>query len=76
MQWASAVLAVLKVLSAVILWWQTRDAVNAALAQSVLLHLQKAQEEISEAKKIRESIAAELRDHPERLRDDDGFSRD
>jgi hypothetical protein len=76
MQWASALLALLKIISALVSWKEKKDAGAAALAQALNKHLLAAQKEIKDAQEIRNAIRADAIARPERLRDNDGFGRD
>ncbi len=55
---------------------ERRQHITAAKNETLVRQLKGAMDEISRAQKIRDRVRAELRAHPERLRDDDGFKRD
>lgn len=66
----------LKIVSAIVTYFQNKKLVDDALAVATLAHLNAALQEISDAKNIRARVASDAAAHPERVRDDDGFRRD
>lgn len=75
MQWGAFLLALVKAVSALFTWAQSKRLIDAGEAKALAAQLRAQADVIAKAQKARDDARTLVRSHPERL-PDDGFRRD
>ncbi len=76
MNWLAIILACFKALSAAVEFLRNKQALDAATAEILSVHLKGALDEIKIANDARAAVRADAIRNPGGVRDDDGFRRD
>ena len=76
MNWLSFLLALVHLVSEIIKWSASQQTSKTTAVIALRKAVQSSRLDVNHANSVQDHLRSELDAHPERLREDDGFSRD